>query len=353
MIRDVLFKIRREVDEGRVTEDQYGDYSLFKYSRQCAYGGEWNDVNRRCRGIVIDTLRETVVARPFDKFFNLGETPETSDHSLVEKSEKLGAAATAKMDGTMVAVWWDEYSLRCTTPGAFKSEQAVFACDQLLPKYDLSSFPRDCTLVCEMIAPWDRKVIDYGQESRLVALAAFENSWDQVEIPRDMLGIILRGTGLDLVPYYDVKDLLYTNIPEGEEGYVIRFDDGFRVKVKGDWYFKIHKLLDRISPKNVLEMLVDGSFVKTRSDLPVYLRGTLDALHQEISGIKSRVEEEVSRWWERVPKSGTQKDKALVIAGAPEEIRAILFCRTKNQDESKPFWRAVESRLVSLDPGQA
>jgi RNA ligase len=49
-----------------------------------------------------------------------------------------------------------------------------------------------------------------------------------------------------------------TRAMEDAEGWIIRFDDGQMLKIKGDWYVRIHKVLETLKlEKNVVELLIN------------------------------------------------------------------------------------------------
>ena len=67
--------------------------------------------------------------------------------------------------------------------------------------------------------------------------------------------------GFNLVKRYDgVKDytLLKDMIKDNEEGFVVRFFNGDRVKIKGDEYIRLHKIMTNLSTTGVWEVLSSG-----------------------------------------------------------------------------------------------
>jgi RNA ligase len=53
-------------------------------------------------------------------------------------------------------------------------------------------------------------------------------------------------------------DLLKEEIQKDREGYVIKFKNGFRMKIKGEEYKRLHKILTNFSSKDIWELLRDG-----------------------------------------------------------------------------------------------
>jgi RNA ligase len=56
---------------------------------------------------------------------------------------------------------------------------------------------------------------------------------------------------------------------QGQEGWIIRFDDGHMLKLKGDEYVTIHKAKDKILRENgVIELLLDEKLDDIKPNLP-------------------------------------------------------------------------------------
>ena len=59
------------------------------------------------------------------------------------------------------------------------------------------------------------------------------------------------------------------HLPADDEGFVVRFDTGYRVKIKGEEYLRLHRLISNILPTNVWEALINGDDLNTiRVQLP-------------------------------------------------------------------------------------
>src|SRR5688572_19702961 len=173
----LLEKIRVEVEAGRVTEQThpaYPHFSIFKYSDNCNFEDGWNEVNRICRGLIINTQTGDIVARSFPKFFNMGERPnEPIPYEPFEIFEK--------MDGSMGSIYKlpnGEWAV--ATPGSMASPQAIEA-TKMLANYNLNFIPEGVTVVVEIIYPENRIVVDYKDRRELVMLAAFYHNGHEVD----------------------------------------------------------------------------------------------------------------------------------------------------------------------------
>jgi RNA ligase len=101
----------------------------------------------------------------------------------------------------------------------------------------------------------NRIVVDYGDYEGLVLLAAFDTK-SGVEINRTELEKL---DGFEVVTTYKTwgegYNLLKEEISKDREGYVIKFKNGFRMKIKGDEYVRLHRILTNISNRDIWEYL--------------------------------------------------------------------------------------------------
>jgi RNA ligase len=112
----------------------------------------------------------------------------------------------------------------------------------------------------EIIYPENRIVVDYKGEEKLVVLGAIHTETGN-EVPDSSL-FFLQESGFELVMTYktwgETYDLLKEEISKDREGYVIRFKNGFRMKIKGDEYKRLHKIITNISNRDIWEYLKDN-----------------------------------------------------------------------------------------------
>lgn len=226
------------------------DLYILNYSKLCTYDRVWNDVTEKCRGLIVDNTGE-IKAKPFKKFYNY---EEIDDKTIIPN---LPFKVYEKMDGSLGVLYWEGNVPAIATRGSFESEQAMEASRILREKYHniLSLIPKHLTFLFEIIYPDDQKVVNYGDTEDLFLLAVIDtNSGKELNI-NDFKHL-----------FKPVKE--YENITEwkklrdeidgdNREGFVIKFENNFRVKLKYEEYFDLHKLLYSITPKYILELLMD------------------------------------------------------------------------------------------------
>lgn len=70
---DDVGKFIKELRESEyIKEREYGDISSFNFTPGAFFGKVWDEQTTKARGLFIDTRRETIVARSYDKFSTSG-----------------------------------------------------------------------------------------------------------------------------------------------------------------------------------------------------------------------------------------------------------------------------------------
>lgn len=376
----LLNKLWKEVEAGRVTASRSGSLTIFKYTQETHIKDLWNDVNRQARGIIFD-VDGTVVARPFSKFFNMHERPETNPDNLpwsegCEIYEKVDGSCGTGYFGTKgpsedveLPIRTDTMYLppmacwRLATPGSMESDQAMegtrllyereaerpFAGDHYCrPLYELEHLPIDCTPVFEIIYPENRIVVDYHGARELVLLAIFEHNG--VEWHPRRVDQIADLCGFRRPERYDID--LRGEIPfeENHEGYVCRFDSGLRVKVKSPTYLRIHRLLNHLSPKGVIELIRGKEYGVTVKQLPKAIAADFDDVRAHVQGIYNtiftRAYENQERLFAEVGVNQPRKDYAeWVIANVKNMETGFVFALLDGKDIEDKVWKLVQETV--------
>lgn len=240
-----------------------------------------NDIiKRECRGIKFDKEGK-ILARPYHKFFNYGEKPETYNHSLKDH------LIFEKLDGSMVHPILTDKEKRhwrlCTKMGITEVSMQAENWITENHKTNYVNFILDAicdhplTPIFEWCSRQNRIVIDYPKD-RLVLTAIRDNVTGEYYSYED-LNFIAEKYDLDLVnvqfPNLDhnltnIKGLTeYTKDLKDVEGFVVRYDNGHMIKIKADEYVSIHRVkADIMSEKNVIPILLSDKFDDVISMLP-------------------------------------------------------------------------------------
>lgn len=251
-------------------------YVKFKYTAQAIYSGIWNRVTLHARGHVFNISSGKCVLRPWDKFFNYSElvlpdssfTPtyraavaEGMHFPQNDKNEKLQGKlghfiATDKLDGSLCIAGMVDSKPMITSSGAIHSEHSEWSRNWLENHNIPSKFEPGLTYMFETIADIFLHPIKYDYEG-CTLLGIIDNATGQ-ELPFDYTERIAQEWGIATPQCVNVTSLadaqkFVAGLPANKEGIVITFENGFKVKMKGDEFLKIHKLFHGLTPGNLME----------------------------------------------------------------------------------------------------
>jgi len=266
----MLEKLNEYFEKGLVYKQVHPTLPLtiWNYTEKVQYEGLWDEITLQTRGLVTDD-EGNVVARPFKKFFNIEEKKFTATEEF---------EVYEKMDGSLGILFFYEGKWIVATRGSFTSDQAVKAQEILKSKYIVESIPKGYTTLFEIIYPENRIVVDYGDEESLVVLG-MTSRMSGKEMDYDSLLNVHNESGMSVVRRYDgIKDysFLKNMIADTHEGFVVKFSNGERIKIKGDEYLRLHKIMTNLSTTAVWEVLSNGG------DMENLLKDVPDEFFQKI-----------------------------------------------------------------------
>ena len=339
--------LNQYIAEGLIYANKHKVYDLWilNYTPLTTYGRLWNDYSLACRGLVIDA-EGNVIARPFPKFKNF----EEHDPSEIDLSEPY--EIFEKMDGSLgILFYYDKaMSWLLATRGSFESEQAVEGMNILRSKeLNWNALNKDCTYLFEIIFPTNRIVVNYGNLSDMVLLTKIENKTgyefsyeDVVRKYHDMFTIVKR---YHLPKVMNLGELRVHEV-ENKEGFVLKFANGFRVKVKFLDYCRLHSIITNVSNVSVWEMLKEGK------DLTAIIEDVPDEFYNYVKKVifdlKSEyiaIELDALHEFIRIYVYENKKDKKeFALEALKCKNSGILFCLYSNKDYSQAIWKQIRPK---------
>lgn len=320
------------VANGVVRKQNHGSLplSIYNYSERCQYERLWDDVTLQCRGLVMHG--DKVVARPFRKFFN------DTEHAEGEIPWHLPCEVTEKLDGSLLILFYFDGKWLTCTRGSFISEQATMGA-WMLADYNTDGLDSGVTYLFEVIYPQNRIVVNYGDRKDVVLLTAIR-SRDGFELPATALPQWFNHVRR-LPPDADAKSLR-SIIRDDEEGYVVRFSNGFRVKVKGQRYMELHRLISGVSSRSVWESLSQGkSFDELLAVIPDEFGDWVreEKLRQiaEFDFLNALAEQA----YLAVKNLPTRKEQALAILADHKQVASAAFAALDGKPTGQILWRQL------------
>lgn len=359
-IKDVLPHIEGR-DEFVVAERD--GYTVINYAVSMSDTFDMNGLDdvvgamrRECRGLIFYPDGR-LMSRPFHKFFNVNEREETQMHKI-----DLGHTHVImeKMDGSMIRPLLVNGRLRLATKMGV-TEVAEAAEKYLATRKDWAEIMiwlERCvkvgvTPIFEFIAPTNQIVISYSKPD-LVLLAIRVNETggylvDQNDTP----------AGLTRVPVYgsiegNLADYIArARMQENREGDIIRFADGHMMKIKNDWYVRIHKTMDKIRfDRHIVELILNEEVDDAIPMLPQheadrvreFERRFADRLHSLVAGYE--------RYYTTVVASGLDRKRYAqewmpTIQKNDPFAPVYVFGRFGNRDGRKMIIDYIEKHIVT------
>lgn len=307
---------------------------IANYTAKVQYDNLWTDLLKQCRGLIIDNTGK-IVARPLAKFFNLDQhTAEEIPNEPFEVYEKL--------DGSLGILYFDE-EWRIATRGTFYSKQALKATEILHTQYKayLNQFEKDNTYLFEIIYPENRIVVDYGNKEALILLSII-NTESGIEHPIDDFDFPEKAK--KYAGIHSLNQIKKLNEEEGKEGFVIRFQSGFRVKVKFAEYIRLHKLLTQISAKSIWECLKAGENMEDLIErVPDEFYKWVQRTKQKLESDFQKIYDEAVKTYETAPNFESRKDFAAWIN--QQNNPSLLFALLDGKKLDNMIWKLIKPKF--------
>lgn len=319
------------IDERLVSVRKHPEAELFiyNYTPKVQYDKIWNEVTLQTRGLIMDS-EMNVIARPFGKFFNIEEhRPNEIPQLPFEVFEKL--------DGSLGILYWLNDNPFIATRGSFESEQSKRANKILYNKYKhtFKNIHRNKTYLFEIIYPENRIVVDYGATDDLILLTVIDNETGSESIHEIGFPIVRRFDGINDL------DQLKRLEKENSEGFVVRFQNGFRVKVKFSEYVRLHRIITGVSNRVIWEYLKDGkNFDELLSRVPDEFNEWLRKTKNDFEINYNRIYDNSCHIYNQLYNTDKKTFASKVLA-EEKEISSILFNIYNGKEIDSLIWKML------------
>lgn len=339
----------------RVREHPVLPLRIYNYSELAMFDKMWNNVTITCRGLIADK-NGFLVARPWEKFFNLGEKATLiGSHDTVEITDKAdGSLGIAYPDHTQPTGW------AIATRGSFTSDQAIWATEWLQDQNAAGLLWNPLagyTPLFEIVYPENRIVLDYGSWSGLILLGCVDTDNGNYFGPQAAAGMLgWEGERTQVFPERTMAEFMSgpNANRSNAEGVVVR--SGHRmVKVKQQDYIAAHAVVTGLSNRSVWEMLSDGYGVPEQAafmpdEFYRWLINTAAALTDAYAAWKTEAMQEFMRVYSNAckiegiglnPEPIKPSRKTFASLACKSPFSAALFKLYDSQPIDEMAWQAV------------
>ena len=299
--------------------------TIYNYTDKVQWENLWDDITLMSRGLIVDDLGN-IVARPFRKFFNLSEckTIVTDDYEIFEK-----------YDGSLGILLFYGENWILASRGSFTSEQAIKGKEILDRSCDYKLLDKNNTYCFEIIYRENKIVVDYGNTEECILTAVFNT-----ETGEEQDIYVWELPTASSYNFQTPLNKLHEVIRDIDEGYVIRFSNGERCKIKGAEYLRLHKMMSEMSTTAVWDCLRNGDSILN------ILEGYPDEWYKIVKDYEKDLQNEFNNEKIKINSEfktisfslGDCDNKTFALFIKDNNYKSYLFSLRKNKDISNQLW---------------
>lgn len=304
--------------------------TIWNYTAEVQFNQSWDEITLMCRGLVTENITGKIVGRSFPKFFNLEEKRH--------KSTKEFTVFT-KLDGSLGIVFYYEGQWVFSSRGSFTSPHAEFLSHHIRNnRIDFLNYAnRNATYLFEIIHPDLRIVVNYGEEKKTVLLGSFwtkcgKEDLDVLDKYKSFIETV------DVHKSYSKKSLHHLkslNI-ENEEGFIIRFSNGERCKIKFKSYIEMHSIVTNLTNTKIWKMMVENKEF-TEEELSLipdetyaWIREVKEGIQNEYNEIEREHINEIKRLGKQKPRNKAEWARLILKSANNNDLQSWLLFRIKD-----------------------
>ncbi|HWY10236.1 MAG TPA: hypothetical protein VN026_02870, partial [Bacteroidia bacterium] len=181
----------------------------------------------------------------------------------------------------------------------------------------------------------NRIVVDYGTMDDLVLLTVINNETGDERIEDIGFPIVKKFDGINDI--HELKALEENN----KEGFVIRFNNGFRVKMKFAEYVRLHRVITGVSNVVVWEYLSEGkSFEELLEKVPDEFYNWVKKTQNELT---KQFDEILAESKSVFKEFETRKETALYFQ--TQKHPSVLFSMLDKKAPDKIIWKMIRPKF--------
>lgn len=364
------------INDGLIDTQHHPEFPLtiFTYGRETVHENKWDSVTTKCRGLIVHDETEEIIARPFEKFFNYGQ--EVTDAAAVHGYRDVPCdepEVWEKMDGFLGIGYSYAGKNFVASKGSFNSPHAKWA-NAWVKNREQWLWPIGYTPVFEGICSALRIVVDYDNREGLTLLALINNETGE-EYSQRTLRAWAEINKLETPQRFamlmsDALEAANDSGTKNFEGYVLKWDrpgrTPYRLKVKYLDYLRLHRLVTGVTPKRIMEALING----WTTELDEYVEGSTPWFRKYTLKWKAALE---TKFGDYCDASALAFDKVKKIVMAPRheegkfdyfptrkqwalefqkypDLASILFAMLDGKDIKPIVWKLVKPMVRNSKP---
>ncbi|MFW6219948.1 MAG: hypothetical protein ACOC33_03830 [bacterium] len=347
---EILYKVdwdilKSYINNNLIIANKHPDYDLYTllYTPKVVSKNLWDLYTLSSNGLVIDS-EGNVIGRPFKKIRNLEdyvcyEIPITEEFDVSEK-----------LDGSQILLFYykkfDEWLI--SSKKSFINDHTKQA-TKLFDVKLFNNLNKEDTYIFELIYPENKKIVNYGNIRKLVLIGCINSEFGIEQYQEDLKGYYSKYfKTVNKINIRTLKELntLKTQNSENKEGVVVRFINGFRVKLLFDEYNELNSIISNINNIVIWEKLKNNYDFhkldsKTSKDLYAQIRHIIDSLNHQYNDIeREALKEFINIFHNKNIKDRNEFAKEAIKS--PNVHRKILFDLYDKKAYGDTIWELIK-----------
>ena len=269
----------------------YPNLVQLKYNQLASPMNE--ELVQQCRGLILDQDDNwSVVAWPFNKFWNYGET-------LASEIDWSTATVQEKLDGSLMVLYFYDGGWRVATSGMPDASGGVHGTNTTFVQLFWDTWhkqglkepiaQRSYTFMFELTSPYNRVVVSHPQST--LTLTGIRNIWSGLELPIHYRGALNPAKTFELASFTGIEETFEKMDPLAQEGYVVVDGSFNRVKVKHPGYVALHHMKSCFSVKRVVAVIQKGESSEVLTHFPEWTK-PFEQVRAAYDGLVTQLEQD-------------------------------------------------------------
>jgi len=342
-----LSLLEEYIKNGLIRKQKHPDFNLwiYNYTKECQYEGKWDEITKMCRGLVLDS-EGNIIARPFEKFFNHNEIERIPDDNNYRIYEKL--------DGALIIAFSYRGKLVVASRGSFTSDFALLAHRLISNNLQLLQTiitSEKITWLFELTGPSSKIIVKYKKDELTLIGIIDTPTGDEFELDNfhkyNFIKVVNEWKGKEK----SIEELRNLNL-KNKEGFVLKWKNGFKLKIKFPEYIKLHRIIMSYNEKTIWEWL------RSEKNIEDLKRQVPEEFHEWVDNVAGELNKKFEEIYDHCQNwiinsdilSFTRKDAAAKINKELKKYRGILFNMYDNREVEveKIIWKLIKPKVKNV-----
>jgi len=239
-------------DNKYIREKKFGNISSFNFTRDAFNDKIWDNITTKARGLFINTNTNKIVARSYNKFFNINEVEETKMKNL-QNLLAYPLRIYVKYNGYLGIIGYDEenddlvITSKTSLTGTFSDNFRRIFNNKIKNKDFMKKYLKENNLsfVVEVIDPInDPHIIEYENEDIILLDAIYRDmnykklSYDELLFVSELFNLSIKKLAFIMYNWNDFYNW-YESVTVDDYKYNNKYIEGFVIEDANEFMFKM------------------------------------------------------------------------------------------------------------------